>query len=226
MMQQETHQSLTHREVHGEGYKECKITGISCNLNTIFCTSQVPMKEKVDQINEKSRRTSQTENACTAEHWQNQQGKSNTCLSANKVSRNDGMFIEVNMNQALGQWPQHFLSRMENTNIMGKCFKWCKLWFSNTRTSKHLSWHQWPVKQLSTRCPIHQLEKLQVACKKVTRNLQQGFTYYPSEQTPSSLNPLNWWRKKEGLLKHLYMKRNCHQHLTVSSGADPRICFT
>ncbi len=124
------------------------------------------MKEKVDQLNEKSRRMTQTKNACTAEHWQNQQGKNNTCLSANKVSRNDRMFIEVNMNQALGQWPQHFLSRMENTNIMGKCFKWCKLWFFNTRTSKHLSFHQWPVRQLSTRCPIHQFEKLQVACKK------------------------------------------------------------
>jgi hypothetical protein len=41
--------------------------------------------------------------------------------------------------------------------------------------------------------------------QRVTHNLQQGFTYYPSEQTPSSSTPLIWWRKKEGLLKHLYM---------------------
>jgi hypothetical protein len=37
--------------------------------------------------------------------------------------------------------------------------------------------------------------------QKVTCNLQQGFTYYPSEQTPSSSNPLIWWMKKEGLLE-------------------------
>lgn len=173
--------------------------GILQSEHILFCTLQVPMKEKVDQLNEKSRRMTQAKNACTAEHWQNQQGKSNTCLSANKVSRNDGMFIEVNMNQALGQWPQHFLSRMENTNIMGDCFKWCKLWFFNTRTSKHLSWHQWPVRQLSTRCPI------QVACKKSHAICNKDLLTTHLSRHPLLRTLLFDEGKKRVCWKHLYM---------------------